>query len=92
MSRSCRRPYAAITGTASAKDDKCRAHRGVRHKQNQAIQTCADYEALLLPHRLECAWNNTYNWGRDGAQCYFGPWHKSGDDYLRRYYQKLLRK
>lgn len=92
MSRSYRRPYAAITGTASAKDDKRLANSGVRRKQNQTLQTCIDYEDLILPHRLECHWNNTYNWGRDGAQGWFGPWYESGDDYLRRYCEKLLRK
>ena len=61
MSRSYRRPYAAITGLASAKDDKRMAHRGVRRKQNLALKNSIDYENLLLPHRLECAWNNTYS-------------------------------
>jgi hypothetical protein len=92
MSRSWRRPFAAITGTASAKDDKRMAHRGARRKQNLALKTCPDHENLLLPHRLECAWNNTYCWGRDGAQCYVGSRYASGDDYARRYYRKLLRK
>lgn len=70
MSRSYRRAYAAITGTASAKDDKRLAHRGVRRKQKLALKICSDYEELLLPHRLECPWNNTYCWSRDGAQGY----------------------
>ena len=61
MSRSYRRPYAAITGLASAKNDKRIAHRGVRRKQNLALKTSIDCENLLLPHRLECAWNNTYS-------------------------------
>jgi len=63
MSRSFRRPYAAITGTASAKSDKQLAHRGVRRKQNLTIKTCLDFENLLLPHVLECPWNNTWSWG-----------------------------
>jgi len=92
MSRSYRRPYAAITGIASAKDDKRVAHRGVRRKQNLALKTCTDYEDLLLPHRLECAWNDTYCWGRDGAQCYYGFRRHLDDDWGRRYYQRLLRK
>ena len=61
MSRSYRRPYAPITGLASAKNDKRIAHRGVRRKQNLALKTFIDYENLLLPHCLECAWNNTYS-------------------------------
>ena len=59
MSRSYRRPFAAITGLASAKNDKQLAHRGVRRKQNLALKVCADYESLLLPHPLECHWNDT---------------------------------
>jgi hypothetical protein len=92
MSRSYRRPYAAITGLASAKCDKQLAHRGVRRKQNLALKVCIDFENFLLPHRLECHWNDTYNWGRDGAQCYLGPIGKADDDYSRKYYRKLLRK
>lgn len=92
MSRSWRRPYAAITGTASAKSDKRLANRGVRHKQNHILQTCADYETLILPHRLECAWNNIYHWGRDGAQRYTYPWFEAGDERARRSYLRLLRK
>jgi hypothetical protein len=92
MSRSYRRPYAAITGTASAKDDKRLAHRGVRRKQNLALKICADYENLLLPHPLECPWNNNYCWGRDGAQCFLGWLHDSPHDYNREDYRKILRK
>ena len=92
MSRSYRRPFAAITGLASAKSDKQLAHRGVRRKQNLALKTSADYENLLLPHFLECPWNNTYTWGRDGAQCYHCEPPDSEDEYYREYYQKLLRK
>jgi hypothetical protein len=92
MSRSIRRPFAAITGTASAKEDKRMAHRGVRRKQDLALRTCADYESLLIPHELECAWNNNYCWGRDGAQGYRGSMRFSIDERSRSYYQKLLRK
>jgi hypothetical protein len=92
MSRSYRSPFAAITGLASAKSDKQMAHRGVRRKQNHALKTCADYENLLLPHCLECAWNNNYCWGRDGEQCYHSRPRDSDDEYGQKYYQKLLRK
>lgn len=68
MSRSYRRPYAAVTGTASAKQDKVLAHRGVRRAQNAALRLAADFEELLLPHKLECHWNDPYSWGRDGKQ------------------------
>jgi hypothetical protein len=92
MSRSFRRPYAAITGIASAKCDKQLAHRGVRRKQNLALKACADFEGLLIPHRLECHWNNTYNWGRDGAQCYCGSMRNREDEYGQKYHRKLVRK
>ena len=92
MSRSTRRPYAAITGAASAKDDKRMAHRGVRRKQNLALKTCRDYEEFIVPHQLECAWNNNYCWGRDGAQGYLGSMRDAADAWSRNYYRKLLRK
>jgi hypothetical protein len=92
MSRSTRRPFAAITGLSSAKWDKQVAHRGVRRKQNLALKACLDYDSLLLPHFLECRWNDTYCWGRDGAQCYCGSMRFSIDEWSRSYYQKLMRK
>lgn len=92
MSRSYRRPYAAITGNASAKEDKRMARCGVRRKQNLALKTCMDYEDLLLPHRFECTWNNTYCWGRDGSQIDHSDWRNSPDEWCQHYYRKLLRK
>jgi hypothetical protein len=92
MSRSYRRPYAAITGLASARWDKQTAHRGVRRKQNLALRICADFENFLPPHVLECHWNNTYNWGRDGAQCYLARMRDSDKDYFRKWYRKVIRK
>ena len=92
MSRSYRRPFAAITGLSSAKWDKQMARRGVRRKQNLALKTCTDYENFLPPHRLECHWNDTYNWGRDGAQSYLGWMCDSDDSHFRNWYQKVLRK
>lgn len=68
MSRSYRRPYVAITGLSSSKWDKKTAHRGVRRKQNIALKTCNHFDNFLAPNRLECHWNDTYSWGRDGAQ------------------------
>jgi len=92
MSRSIRRPFAAITGTASAKNDKRMAHRGVRRKQNLALKSCADYETLLIPHELECAWNNNYCWGRDGTQTDRSHLRHSPDESSQMYFRKLLRK
>jgi hypothetical protein len=92
MSRSYRRPYAAITGLASAKSDKQLAHRGVRRKHNQALITCIDFEDFLLPHALECPWNNNYIWTRDGAKRFRGYLCRSSQEHDRKYYQKILRK
>lgn len=107
MSRSYRKPYAAVTGTKSAKDDKRLAHRGVRRAQNLALKMLQDAETFLVPHKLECAWNNTYSWGRDGSQyLHFPPihsrsmgWHWARPEKLEewyqwdlRYYRRLLRK
>lgn len=92
MSRSYRRPFAAITGTASAKDDKRLANRGVRRKHNLALKICSDFENLLLPHRFECPWNEIYCWARDGAQRDRSALRFAQDESTQRYYQKLLRK
>ena len=71
MSRSYRKPYAAVTGTSSAKDDKTRAARAVRHVQNSYLRKILHgdlHDQLLFPHRLECPWNEVYAWTRDGKQ------------------------
>jgi len=92
MSRSYRRPFCTIIGNASAKDDKRLAHRGVRRKQKLTLHICKDYEELLLPHRLGCAWNEVWCWGRDGAKFYRGADRYSSDASSREYHRKLLRK
>jgi hypothetical protein len=92
MSRSYRRPFAAITGTASAKNDKRLANRGVRRKHNLALRICGEFENLLLPHRFECPWNGIYCWARDGAQRDRSALRFSPDEATLRYYRKLLRK
>ena len=68
MSRSRRRPYSAICGTGSANWDKTAARRGVRRKQNRWLKALADHDSALVPHKYECAWNDTYSWNRDGKQ------------------------
>ncbi|HEY1766918.1 MAG TPA: hypothetical protein VGG26_04655 [Terracidiphilus sp.] len=92
MSRSYRRPFAAVTGTASAKPDKRMAHRGVRRKQNPTLKTCPNYEVLLLPHPLNCTWNDTWVWSRDGGQAWHGDLRLAQDESGKKYYRKLLRK
>jgi hypothetical protein len=102
MSRSYRKPYAAVTGTGSAKDDKIRAARAVRRVQNEYFRKILQHhliDQLLIPHRLECSWNEVYNWTRDGKQRRRFPSARPGgpDDgrwaeYTYRYWLKLRRK
>jgi len=75
MSRSYRKPYAAVTGVRSAKADKTMAHRGVRRAQNRyARALLKDPESdILVPHFRECPWNNTYDWSRDGGKMLQAP-------------------
>ena len=49
MSRSYRKPYAAITGTKSAHEDKKAAARGLRRRQNQWLSTLEDIDGALAP-------------------------------------------
>ena len=56
------------------------------------LKICADFENFLLPHHFECHWNDTYNWGRDGAQCFLGSMCDARDEYSKKYYRKMLRK
>jgi len=73
MSRSYRKPYAAATGTCSAKDDKRQANRGVRSRQNQWLRNLEEFDDSLIPHRFECSFNEVWCWGRDGHQWYQTP-------------------
>jgi hypothetical protein len=40
----------------------------VRRRQNQWLRTTIEFENGVVPHKLECAWNEVYCWGRDGKQ------------------------
>ena len=73
MARSYRRPYAAVTGSGSARIDKQMAAKGVRRKQNQYLKKHWDNQDFLLPHRLECHHNDVWDWGRDGHQSLQSP-------------------
>lgn len=72
MSRSYRKPYAAITGKNSAHADKTFAARAVRRAQNFALQKVLaqgiDWEDFMLPEIYECSGNDVWGWGRDGNQ------------------------
>jgi hypothetical protein len=61
VSRSYRKPIRPLRGTKSAHADKKVAARGLRRSQNQWLYTLKDLEGGLIPHRLECAFNNTYD-------------------------------
>ena len=94
MSRSVRKPYCAVNGCASAKEDKRRAARGVRRTQKQWLHTLDDPDDALAPHRLECPGNNVWCWGRDGKQRRLVP---SASEQVEAcgppaWYQKLQRK
>lgn len=73
MSKSRRRPYLAITGHGSAKKDKRMAARGMRRRQNRWLRVTTSFEDTAMPLRGECAWNNTYQWARDGRQRWIDP-------------------
>ena len=83
MSRSYRKPYTAITGLPRSHDDKKKASRGVRCRQNAWLRSLTDYDLALVPHRNECAFNNTCLWARDGKQFFTCPYNRiSGCDDL----------
>jgi hypothetical protein len=94
VSRSYRKPYTTVTGTKSAHNDKKIAARGLRRRQNQWLYTLEDVDGALIPHRLECAYNNTYNWGRDGRQHLVFPACQATarSDFMHRCWLKLHRK
>jgi hypothetical protein len=94
MSRSYRKPYCALAGHGSAKEDKRRAVRGLRRTQEQWLRKLEDHNSALAPHRLECTWNNVWCWDRDGKQRLLVP---SPNDWVEScepppWYQKLQRK
>jgi hypothetical protein len=68
MSRSYRKPYCAVAGHGSAKEDKRRAVLGLRRTQEQWLRKLEDHNSALAPHSLECTWNNVWCWDRDGKR------------------------
>jgi hypothetical protein len=94
VSRSYRKPYTAITGLPRSHDDKKKASRGVRSRQNAWLRNLKDYDLALIPHRHECAFNNTYLWARDGKQFLVSPHSRMNcsDDLARNRWIKLRRK
>jgi hypothetical protein len=75
MSRSFRhKPFVAICGNGSAQWDKTHAARGVRRAHRRELHkvlTTGEFD-VFLPHKYECAGNETYSWGRDGNQRWCG--------------------
>jgi hypothetical protein len=94
VSRSYRKPYTAVTGVPRSRDDKKTAVRGMRRKQNAWLRNLKDYDRALVPHRLECAFNNTYLWARDGGQFLTFPYSRYSicDDLAYSRWIKLQRK
>ena len=94
MSRSYRKPYTAITGVSSAHHDKKIAARGLRRKQDAWLRDLCDFDSALAPHRLECNFNDTWSWSRDGSQFLTFPDSRYGDDvdHTLNYWIKLHRK
>jgi len=69
------------------------AARGLRRKLNQWLHHVDDFDQAMLPHRLECFWNNTYSWARDGHQRMVFPTSRwQSDEVMRRYWVRLQRK
>lgn len=85
MSRSYRKPYLAVCGVGSCKDDKRLAHRGVRRAQNAWVhQALKDPEIdIPIPHFRECHWNNVYNWKRDGKVRWHYPDARAWDHHMK---------
>jgi hypothetical protein len=104
MSKSYRKPYAAITGVRSAHEDKTFASRSLRRTQNYALRAFkGDWDEFIIPVRLECAGNDVGGWGRDGVQSPVKPPHPTlafSDsqfdrwwfEYRTRWYEKCQRK
>jgi hypothetical protein len=59
----------------------------MRRKQNSWLRKLDDFDRALVPHRLECTFNNVWSWGRDGHQVLVFP-----DDDDSSYWLKLHRK
>lgn len=84
MGKSYRRPYSAVTGHSSAKEDKQFAARGLRRKQNTWLRDLKDFEEDgLVPHRLECPNNDVWGWRRDGRQRLQVPTSRHWSEYCR---------
>lgn len=96
MSRSRKkRPFQAICGGDSAHYDKKLAARAARRTQDAYASQFTDYDTFLLPHLYECAFNNTYSWGRDGSQLYWGLETSRGQRWYGRNpesFERMMRK
>jgi hypothetical protein len=70
MSRSYRRPYAAITGfrVPAGTSSKPRAACAGVSTSGCTIQCAKGGEFELVPHRLECQHNDVWCWDCDGKQ------------------------
>lgn len=83
MSRSYRKqPFWSICGWCST--DKVVAGRIVRTAHKRAIRKeflKGDFENFLLPHQLECRFNDVWSWSSDGKKYYKGARRSSQWDW-----------
>lgn len=86
MSRSFRKtPIVGITTARSEKDDKRFANRCERHRARQAIRTCRDFDALVLPLKREMS--DLWDFAKDGKVRFY-----KDSPFYGRMYRKLMRK
>lgn len=80
-----KRPFIAICGSGSAKQDKLIAHRAERRAVtgvlHQAVKF-AEFDEVIVPLRRECAHNDVWGWSRDGNQRYCGLDARNWEKYV----------
>ncbi len=70
MSRSYRKPY----GYVYLKDDRQRAARSVRSRQNRYLNNYeGDFEDFLIPDKYECSNNERWGWRIDSDRNWYTP-------------------
>lgn len=72
MSRSFKKQPFDYICCGRATKDRRRSNRGTRRTQNRYIRNHFSDEEFLLPHPLECPWNEKYSWDSDGDKSWRG--------------------
>lgn len=86
MARSYRRtPVFGITTCESEVEDRTRANRSFRHRENQAVRQIfalvdVEEEDVVLPEMGEGSLEDPYSWGRDGKRYR----HKATPEHMRK--------